>query len=449
MRNNFKSKEDIRQEVNIVDYALLNGYLIDKEGTTTNWVKLINETTSDKILVKTKNNLYSNLGNDGDRGDILQFVANRLNGSLNIDKSNEAFYAALLELNKYLGNTVNQSNPILADKEKYFRKKETLLSVQDKEWNHKPIENFNYLTRERGIDLNTLKLPLFEGKLFNTYFSLGNGHIITNTAFGKTINNKLVGLEVRNKTIKSILGNHDGVFYTNVDKTRKIDGVFYAESVIDIASYIELLYNNPSFEKNKNYCFVSFSGNLYESKLNNIINDLEKMQLADNCKFISLTDNDSDKIESKKAGKIYDVLLTATLINKFISPLNYDVNDTFFKFTFTKKDDLNIENIKSVFEKQAAAIDKEFDLNNRFGKYVVLKENVNSLEINIPKGIDLKQSYFQEFLESIKASRLYIPHKPKGGNDWNEELKRKKNIIEKEESKNTNEKKKTTNARKI
>lgn len=431
MATTFKSKDEIITQINFVDYALSNGYKIDKEKSSQNWIRLDNPTTKDRILVKSKANTYSNVDNDRDKGDIISFVGNRISGSVSVDKSNEAFYKSLIKLNEYFGNYINQGkSEAILDKDRFLKKKETLHSLQNKEWNHKPIEDYSFLTNERNINLNTLKLPLFEDKLFNTYFRLDNGHIITNVAFGLSSGQELKGLEVRNTKQKSILGDHENAFFTNTKGMNKIDGVFYGESAIDIASYIELLYANPNFDRSKNYCFLSFSGNLYESKMKNIIDEISKLPLAPDCKFVSLTDNDFDKLEYKKPGKNYDMLFTVSLINKFITPVEFTSNDTFYNLAFTKKEDLNIENIKLVFEQQGNNIDKNFTIDNRFGKYVVVKENEASITLNIPKSIDLIQTNFKELIKELKAERLYIPHKPVHSNDWNEELQRKKGITE-------------------
>lgn len=429
MATTFKSKDEIIAQIDFVDYALSNGYKIDKVKTTQNWIKLENPTTKDRILVKAKANTYSNVDNDRDKGDIISFVGNRISGTVSVDKSNEAFYKSLVKLNEFFGNYINQGkSEAILDKDKYLKKKETLHSLQDKAWNHKPIEDYSFLTNERKISLNVLKLPLFEDKIFNTYFRLDNGHIITNVAFGLSSGEELKGLEVRNSKQKSILGDHENAFFTNTKGMDKIDGVFYGESGIDVASYIELLYANPSFDRSKNYCFLSFSGNLYDSKIKNIIDQISTLPLIPDCKFVSITDNDFDKLESKKPGKNYDVLFTASLVNKFITPVEFTSNDTFYNFTFTKKEDLNIENIRSVFEQQANNIDNNFTAENRFGKYVVVKENEASITLNIPKSIDLDQTNFKELLKELKAERLYIPHKPVHSNDWNEELQRRKDI---------------------
>lgn len=450
MASTFKSKQELLEEINLLNYALINGYQIDKPKSTVVWVKLKQESTGDNIMINSKKNLYYNMDYATDKGDLIQFVANRLNGGLSIDNSKEGFYNSLVSLNKTLGNFLKEDNKkLIIEKDKYLTKKEQISSIQNKEWNHVPIQDYGFLNNKRAISMDTLQSNYFKDRLFNTYVKMPSGHMITNTAFGKYINNELVGLEVRNNTIKNILGNHNGVFFSNTENMKSIDGVFYAESVIDIASCIELLHVNPNFDKNKNYCFISFSGNLYQSKIDTILNDLDRLPISKKTEYISLTDNDFDKAENKKAGKEYDVQITAALINKHIMPLEYSTNDVFFSFQFLDKTKLNLTELKEIVASQNSLIEDLNPINDRYGKYLVIKENENTVTLNLPKNIPLDQIAFSTILKSIKAERLYIPHKPKTTNDWNDELKRKKGIpIDTEDKKKITSNKKT-NAHKL
>ena len=54
MKSNFKTKDEIKEAVDILDYALLNGYTIDKDKSTQHWVRMNNSSTGDRILVKPK-----------------------------------------------------------------------------------------------------------------------------------------------------------------------------------------------------------------------------------------------------------------------------------------------------------------------------------------------------------------------------------------------------------
>jgi hypothetical protein len=450
-KQNFKKKEDLKAEINIIDYALVNGYKIDKEKTTLKSVKLDNVINGDRIIVEPKKALYFNIDYPNDKGDILQFASNRIHGFLSVDTSNEAFYNALVTLNKHLGNHLNNENKnTIADKDKFLAKKEKLASLQDAQWNHKPMEDYSYLTKERAIDLNTLKQPIFEGRLFNTFFKLKSGHLITNFAFGTYTNDQLTGLEVRNKTIKSIMGDHNGVFYSNVDKTKPIDGVFYAESAIDLASAYELLQQNTAFDTSKNYLFMSFSGNLYESKMNHILEDLSKLKITPQTKFVSLTDTDLDKDENKKKGKDYDVLFTAAILNKYNTPVSFSSNDVYYNYNFTQLSENTKTELDKIIVAQNNSIESHFSSEERFGKFLMIKENTTpegqkQTSLFIPKSIDLELCQFRSILKSLHSEHRFIPHKPKLVGDWNDELKRRKGllVVQKKNITLTNEKSNT------
>jgi hypothetical protein len=429
MKNNFKSKEDILSEINLLEHVIIEGYKIDKEKSTKLWIKLKSTSTGDNIMINTQKNMYYNLDYNQDKGDIIQFVANRLNGSLIVDNSKKSFYDALVAINNGLGNYLIADNiNLISNKNSFIEKKEKIASIQSTEWNHVPMVDFNFLNNNRAINMETLHSDYFKDKLFNTYVKMESGHIITNAAFGKYIDKELVGLEVRNNTIKSVLGDHNGVFYTNTDNMKTIDGVFYAESAIDIASCIELLQVNKNFDQSKNYCFLSFSGNLYESKIANILKDLDHLPISKNTQYISITDNDFDKEENKNSGKQYDVSFTAALIDKHLTPLEYSMNETFFTFKFQDKDQLDVESLKAVVDLQNESIDTLYAAKDRYGKYVILKENATDITLNLPRSINLEQVCFTKILKSLKAEKLYAAHKPKISNDWNEELKRRKGI---------------------
>ncbi len=418
-----------------------HGYKIDKQKSTINWVKLTNG--YDNLLVNAKKNTYHNTNNDQDKGDIIQFVSNRLNGNLvTIDNSKEAFYQAFIKLNEYLGiSKTDEQKDLLNNKEKYFKKKETLNSIQDKEWNHKPIENFAFLTEKRSIDLNTLNHPIFKDRLYNTYFQLENGHLITNTAFAKLKSEEIVGLEVRNDTLKTITGDHDGIFITNTNDFNKIDYFFYSESAIDSISYFEILSKNPNFDTSKNnYCLASFGGNLYDSKIQTILEHLDRIGADSSTKFISNTDNDFDKPEEKKDGKKYDVMLTTALINKYSFPVKLtEENSIYYQLNFNKQNlcEEKYDKLKEAIVKQNNYVDNTLPKDQTFGMYFMIKENQNG-DINLlfPKKLGLENNGFTHFISIIKPN-LYIPHKSKG-KDWNDDLQNiKKKIYTKNQSLNT------------
>lgn len=426
----FKDPKDLKQEINLLDYAIAEmGYKIDKVKSTAKWVRLENESSGDKIIVNTNLNTYFSQGNDNDKGDLIQFKMNRLESFITVDNSNEAFYATLIQLNKFLGSDYDENQRKNLDHKNHFiEKKEKLSKIQDKDWNQTSITDFKFL-ESRGIDLEILKDPIFKNRLFNTYFKLDNGHLITNTAFGKYIDNELVGLEVRNTKLKSITGDNKGLFITNTEGMKNIDYVFYGESAIDLISYYEILKQNPKFNaEEKNYCFVSFGGNMYEESIDVFLKTLDNLPINERTKFISLTDNDLDKEENKKEGKKYDMLLTASLLNKYSFPLDFKHDQLYFNINFDKNNVSEVE-LKALVSNQNEKVDQNYNSKDRYGKYLILKENKenNTINLHFPKALSLKDSNFNLFLEITNNKRLYVPHKSKN-QDWNDDLKEKKGI---------------------
>ena len=421
-----KSPEEIKNEINLVDFAIINGYKINKEKSTNKWVHLSND--QDKIIVNTQKNMYFSMNNDLDKGDVIQFKANRRNGLISVDKSKQGIYETIKELNAYLGISLNDNDrAIIAEKDKFLEKKKQLHSLQDKQWNHEKIKDYSYLTDERKIDITVLKDKIFEDCLFNTYYKLPNDHIITNWAFGKYKDNKLVGLEVRNKNIKSIMGDHDGIFITKTNDIKKLDYLFYSESGIDALSYFEILKTNPNFDITKNnFAFISFGGNLHESKLNSVIDTIKHLPRHEQTKYISITDNDYQKIEEKREGKKYDVLMTTALLKENNFPLEYKENELFFIYSFPKEN-INEEQLNTLVDDQNKIVESKFEEKERYGKYLIVKNDKERVELHFPKKLNLQENGYIDFLKTIKKENLYIPHKPKGNKDWNEELKQKKN----------------------
>jgi len=448
-----KTALELKGLINLVDYALVTGYKIDKSKSTNTWVKLKNE-FGDSIVIDTRKQTYFNSGNDADKGDILQFKANRLKSDVvMVDKSREAFYESLKILNETVGNYEDiKNNPLVKDKDKYLQKKETLVAIQNKEWNHVPIENNKFLTEERAIDLKTILHESFKDRIFNTYFRLNNSHLITNTAFGKYKNGELVGLEVRNKGLKNIVGDDAALFLSKVEENKKINYIFYGESAIDALSYFEILSNNPNFNTNNNdYCFISFGGNLYDAKLENFKSELDLLNVDRNTKFISITDNDLDKVESKKEGKKYDVMITDTLLKKFYPGTEIKLDNSQYYELIVKdeflKSKLEIHG-PEIISNQNESIENNFSSEERFGKYTMIKKEEDQIKILFSKDLPLTSNKNEEIkinngfkdIINLVNPNLFIPHKSKG-KDWNDDLQNiKKKINEIQEESYTKQK---------
>lgn len=415
-----KKPYQLKQEIKLVDYALYLGYRLDKKKSSTGWVKMVQESTGDKILVgigkgKEGEDLYKSIIDErNDNGDILSFCGNRIeSGAFKFDKK-QGFYKAFLELNRILGISItSEFKAKVSEKDKFMEKKNVLSSLQ--EFNHVPLKDKSFFLNERYISEKTLDDPLFKNRLFNTYFKTEHGHLITNYAFGKYQGDTLVGLEVRNKNLKTIIGEHEAVFVSNFNHLDKIDIIFYAESGIDVLSHYELLKANGSFD-NKNILYLSSGGNFYDTKINKILEYLDILPIHQQTKFVSITDNDKD-------GHFYDLYFTAMLINKLKHPVEFTrMEKDIYKYDFLSTSPLSfLSALKNEVNKINERIDQD-KLKDQFGTYFVLKEEADKVSLMFPKGFNPGSTEFKEILKALHCENLYISHKPKLGKDWNEQL---------------------------
>jgi len=417
----YVSYQTIKDNNPFLDYVVSVGYSIDPIKSSAKWIVLKND-SGDKLLWNTVSELYSNPLNNTDKGDVINFVANRLQGPVIVDKSKEAKYQAV-QLLKTGTNSVDinlQSH--IEQQKKIVAKKKLLSAIAPSEFNCIPMTDKTYLTKDRFISKKTLEDPIFENRLYNTYFKIPeSGHIITNYGFGKYIDDKLVGLEVKNKGYSSVQGNHDGLFHTNFKHFDKVDCIFFAESAIDALSYHELFHNHKDLN-NKNIVYLSTSGNIYDTKAIEVIKLIKSLPLNNDTKFVSITDMDS-------AGNFYDHYITSELL-KEIKDINLNfkqVEKTFFNYEFHSIDEQKIKILKEL----TASYNNEVsvDPKNSYGFYVVLKEDKlnNTLTLDIPVSITVNTPLMTDLLKTFNAQNIGKCHKPKASlGDWNEHLKQKK-----------------------
>lgn len=429
--SNFKDKYQLKESISIMDYAVYLGYKIDKQKSSSVFIKMENTSNGDRILIglkrgNNKEDLYKSLNDDNERGDILQFCQNRISGSVSFDKSKEGFYKTMVELNKFLGVYLSPKYKEQRDKNiNFLEKKKRLFKSQNKNFNRIPIEDYSYFVNERKISKDTLLHPIFKDRLFNSFFVHENGHIFTNYAFGKYKKGELVGLEVRNKSLKSIVEDHEGIFITNTSGMDSIDVMFYCESGIDVASYFELLLKNVNYDPSKNYCLLSTGGFTYDKKMEVIMDTLTREPITNKTKFISITDNDSK-------GNYYDYHFTAELLNKYHTPLDFEkLQQNFYVYTF--KDSEFIKNhtrgFINIINQHNKEVDKQYTADERYGKYVIYKELGTTFQIQFPITLNPTKGCFRDLMNSCNADRYYIPHKAKK-DDWNQSLKHYKANIE-------------------
>ena len=432
----FRKPRELKQEISIEDYALFLGYRIDKKKSSTKWLILKHPGTGDRIRVGKNSgasgeDLYDSLSDPAnDKGDLLDFCANRLNGNLAPQKrDNRSFYRALTELNRFIGTVHDDAFDIAVDrKNRYLKRKESLAQRTkiDPATLQQEITDYRFLRDERMISKRTIDHPYFKGRVFNTYFQMPNGHEITNTGFAKVRSGSIVGMEVRNTGFKSILGDDSAWFWSNLPGEENgkdpapVDVLFYGETAIDVLSYFEMLNGMPGFDPTKNYCFASSGGNIYKEKISALVQELDSMPITGNTKFVSITDNDG-------AGFYYDYHLTTVLMDKFHTPVTFQRPSRDFHtldFELTETVIAGMDGIQRAVDAHNGQVDENVPVGDRYGKYIVAKTTREHLVLNIPAHMVPTKGFFPELLKALGAERFYIPHKPKYPDmDWNDALR--------------------------
>ena len=216
--------DKFKTDINLADYAQVNGYSIDKKKTSVNCLVLKN-TEGDKILVGINQSdghyFYSSVNNDRDSGSIIDFIQNRR--TLNVG-----------EVRKELRSWINApSNP------PYSPKQATPKLTPSSPDRHKIITQFEafkaivthpYLT-QRGISQQTTNDPRFQGRIYTDSRN--------NVIFPHADREGVCGYELRNQEFKSFSkGRIKGLWASNgsPDDTTLV----ICESPLDCLSYHQL-----------------------------------------------------------------------------------------------------------------------------------------------------------------------------------------------------------------
>ena len=216
--------DKFKTDINLADYAQVNGYSIDKKKTSVNCLVLKN-TEGDKILVGINQSdghyFYSSVNNDRDSGSIIDFIQNRR--TLNVG-----------EVRKELRSWINApSNP------PYSPKQATPKLTPSSPDRHKIITQFEafkaivthpYLT-QRGISQQTTNDPRFQGRIYTDSRN--------NVIFPHADREGVCCYELRNQEFKSFSkGGIKGLWASNgsPDDTTLV----ICESPLDCLSYHQL-----------------------------------------------------------------------------------------------------------------------------------------------------------------------------------------------------------------
>jgi len=286
--NQFKSFQDFRNEISIIELALSVGYKLRKKDGI-KWPVLKDEISGDKIIIvnpqSISNQGYFNPQDLKDKGTLINFVKNRLgsifpylNGKSEAGNINAVLYNyQCLPMPKKDLFKIDANNLVSEYSEKEFHIPDGLSELKD--------PTYLYF---RGIQSQTINKTLFKGKIFNVKLNEHNniGFPYYN-AFGD-----IVGFELRNKQFRHVIEGTDrsiGIWHSNLPQT--LESVILTESPIDALSYHQL--------KGKiNTLYVSFGGSVTFGQLETVKSIIASANVSPELKIISAVDND-------EMGRIY------------------------------------------------------------------------------------------------------------------------------------------------
>lgn len=256
--------EEFKQRINLVEYAMDQGYVKDRQRSGGNSVALYKDEARgrDKIVVYTNQrggvDIYFNPNDGADKGTVVQFQHRRGTGD---------WKDTIETLQRYIGQVPEQqrpargsgqpSTPPPADQPVPTREQAVVRS-----FDLKPLTDDTYL-RGRGLSPATVNALEFENTAFNrTYFDRSRGKQYTNTVFPIKNEQGTVAIIVRNDGLKMVEGPRgDGIWISNpkvIEPGGRADRMVIAENPIDAMSFHQL---KPPVEGEKRL-YLGTAGNL-------------------------------------------------------------------------------------------------------------------------------------------------------------------------------------------
>lgn len=436
--------QDILQELNLNDFFINQGFKFVQKDSTVRWKVYFNPENQCKYVLGNPKGqwIYKNSQTDSVFKNIFDFVREHSPEIINfMGTEKEQNFLIIKNLNEFL-NPGNIEKIKQSDAHVNYEKKMVVKAKlkEASEFNKTPIFDFDYLVNKRKIDKSTLDNPLVKGTVFNTIFEFKTGHKNINTAFAKyDLNGNIPSLEVYYESLykssslvigdNDIPDHHKFLWHSNVDTSKPISHVFFAESAKDAISYLELLLGSPTGKaKDFNPFFVSIGGNLDSQGLKEeqLKLHLSILDIVKGTQFFSICDNDL-------AGEKYDryfAILTANHLNNSNHTVKFNkhFSEVTFDHTISTKE---YEQWKNSIKLWNNAIDNSLGDTPSYGKHFILKEN----SLIVPLENELQISYTELFVDALSAFHLpshnFSLHKTSnkalnGDLDWNAELMYKK-----------------------
>lgn len=310
--------DELRNKISIIEIAEHYGYKIQKgSGVRTPMMK--HEESNDKIGIFNPTDIYNqryfSVRNDSDKGGLYAFVKNRIESGIIPNRSSysivsDTYKCVTAVLYDYLNIPVEERCDV----------KDVVSDLKSRQ--QKPVEDFTAhfapLTHKeflcaRGFSEKVLSDPLFEGRIGNITESHDTAFPIFNAE------GKMIGLEKRNKNIKLFVAGSQrsiGVWHSNIPET--IEKVLITESPLDCIAHHQMM-------PNANTLYIAHGGNLCQGQIETINTLLHSnIKKVDLKRFEYLLGADNDQ-----AGVSYDLALIKNQLSmkamKFESSQNGNV----------------------------------------------------------------------------------------------------------------------------
>ncbi|MBK7883450.1 MAG: toprim domain-containing protein [Chitinophagaceae bacterium] len=443
---------ELEQKINLLEFAIYNGYNLDKSKSTRRNPVLKGGNGDVLVLKHTDQNhtaRYFNASegsNTTDRGNVIEFVKHRI-GSLFPSSANLSIYA---NVNKVLHEYLN----IPLEQKQYDFNKIPDNLIKEFDVNLYGLKKLNttneYLNKIRGISQETINQEVFKNRIFLNNYK-GKEYVVF--PFYGNDNKTICGLNFKaeNEQSKNALYSDKlkGVWTSKIPD--KIETVFICEHPIDAISYSELYPSN-------NTLFVSTFGRPNDDQLSTLTNILEANATKINSNTIFKTGFDNDfsgqsfALQNANFFSIGNYFLTHVVDNnKGIVSLNIYNTD---KLSNNEKQMLHINttdgfSCSKIFDKintkdnnvntfTECASQFKIDVENKLGREVVnIKIDDKKLSVEaakIPQVMKVLNESFNTNFDKLQVTKI-VPMIPTF-KDFNEDLKNKKSFDIKPDNKN-------------
>lgn len=394
---------------------------------------------------------YTNRTYHDDRGDVIQFIANRLKGK----RLNDAI--KLLNHFNYRGNAEKWKEKTDFEVANHKNKKSSSKPLKIEDFKNLQsidkliLENKSHYLEKRNIANETLLHPKFVDRVMvydNTVESSKGTFNFTNIFFPKYCpkETQILGAEIKTgaKTNNNLCLGIDHLMWAS-NKPETVEKVALFESAIDAISHYQM---NP--EENANTWYFSTNGNFYPARQAWFYEQLDKNQLNPKDYILILAmDRDYD-------GLLYDMaVFNNTLANHL--PDKYQATQSFFS-TQHIGDKISLQfnchhpkvnkDVSEWFMKLQDYFNEKYIINNE-NKYITLEASDDTINLLFPSKSKLKDASkrlsasLARNIPIIKKSNVKIDKARYKGipvKDWNEvlTLSTSKNKSKKEKTKINN-----------